>query len=210
MRFKQLLVTNSTLSIVSTKVRDITIPIMRMMLNSLTPSSIVSFIVILTLALFDDSRTTLVSSWSLSPSLIRKTSSQHQNTINYNKIRCHSRTIAKESKSDINYDEDNNNESMKCTGIDNSFDNNQMNDLPTSSSSSMFATSTMPQKLQRGAFLGFQTAPSSLQRRNTIYTTTTQLQSLSPDTAAVMPDGGITPCVIRLLGIGGGGTFFFF
>jgi cell division protein FtsZ len=57
-------------------------------------------------------------------------------------------------------------------------------------------TSRNAQKLERGAFLGFQ----KLQRppKNG----STQLRNTP---AAVMPDGGLSPCVIRVLGVGGGG-----
>jgi cell division protein FtsZ len=55
-----------------------------------------------------------------------------------------------------------------------------------------FITSRQPHKLKngRGVFLGF---------RNVKDVT---LQSSS---SALMPDGGLSPCVIRVLGVGGGG-----
>jgi hypothetical protein len=52
-------------------------------------------------------------------------------------------------------------------------------------------TTREPHKLKngRGAFLGFRNTKDALQS----------------STGALMPDGGISPCVIRVLGVGGGG-----
>jgi hypothetical protein len=60
-------------------------------------------------------------------------------------------------------------------------------------SSAPLVTSRLPHKLAngRGTFLGFRSRQS--------------LQQMSSSTTALMPDGGLSPCVIRVLGVGGGG-----
>jgi hypothetical protein len=56
------------------------------------------------------------------------------------------------------------------------------------------------QQLKRGTFLGF---------RNTKdipgWKQSQQSTALASSTQALMPDGGLSPCVIRVLGVGGGG-----
>ena len=54
-------------------------------------------------------------------------------------------------------------------------------------------TSRQPHQLRngRGTFLGFQTVSKK--------------GRLSQSSSALMPDGGLSPCVIRVLGVGGGG-----
>jgi hypothetical protein len=47
-----------------------------------------------------------------------------------------------------------------------------------------FPKSRLPQKLKRGAFLGFHNKASA---------------------QPIMPDGGLSPCIIRVFGVGGGG-----
>jgi len=72
-------------------------------------------------------------------------------------------------------------------------DKNQDND------EDWIVSSREPQKVERGTFLGFRsiTKEEKAQMRKT-----TALQS-SPTN--IMPDGGLSPCVIRVLGVGGGG-----
>jgi hypothetical protein len=155
---------------------------------------------ILFLIMFED-RITFVSSWSsmhMTSYYYRRHARQFRIT-----IRCHLRLQTTVSKSD-HVDTTNESDSLSCDSI--------IGMNPINNAIPMFATSFMPHPLQRGAFLGFRktSSSSSLLRMHanqvtTINkkTTTTQLESSS----AVMPDGGITPCVIRLLGVGGGGTF---
>ena len=59
----------------------------------------------------------------------------------------------------------------------------------------------------RGTFLGFRNTKDvpgwvSTSRKTTTTTTTTARQST---VQPLMPDGGLSPCVIRVLGVGGGG-----
>lgn len=64
-------------------------------------------------------------------------------------------------------------------------------------------TSRHPHKLRdgRSTFLGFRSV-SGFKRQAS--STSSQL-SASNDGTALMPDGGLSPCVIRVLGVGGGG-----
>lgn len=69
--------------------------------------------------------------------------------------------------------------------------------LPTSTSTSLAAPlvkSKKPHKLDdgRGTFLGFRNVKDAK-------------PALESQTNALMPDGGLSPCVIRVLGVGGGG-----
>jgi hypothetical protein len=82
---------------------------------------------------------------------------------------------------------------------------NQQQQSDKSSNNNNFVpivTSRQPQKLERGTFLGFRkiVRPS---KGSTSFSTT----SLTSTTAgaALMPDGGLSPCVIRVLGVGGAG-----
>jgi len=54
-------------------------------------------------------------------------------------------------------------------------------------------TSREPHKLKdgRGTFLGFRNVKD--------------IKGLKSEANALMPDGGLSPCVIRVLGVGGGG-----
>jgi len=84
----------------------------------------------------------------------------------------------------------------------------------SSSSPPPLVTSRNPHKLSngRGTFLGFRNtkdlgaggaaAAGSLLRGGPTTTRSTQLQSQAQP---LMPDGGLSPCVIRVLGVGGGG-----
>lgn len=67
-----------------------------------------------------------------------------------------------------------------------------------SNSDEELVTSRKPHKLKngRGTFLGFQNAKDVLPQG----TSTTLGVG-----AALYPDGGLSPCVIRVLGVGGGG-----
>jgi len=64
-------------------------------------------------------------------------------------------------------------------------------------------TSRQPHKLKngRGTFLGFQNVKDLKQTTSTTITSTSMQSSVEP----LMPDGGLSPCVIRVLGVGGGG-----
>jgi cell division protein FtsZ len=59
-------------------------------------------------------------------------------------------------------------------------------------------TSRLPQKLSRGTFLGFRNVKDLPQQQQ-------QDIKLSSSYQALMPEGGLSPCVIRVLGVGGGG-----
>lgn len=50
--------------------------------------------------------------------------------------------------------------------------------------------SRLPHKVKNGAFLGFRSMRDF---------------KLQQSSNALMPDGGLSPCVIRVLGVGGGG-----
>jgi hypothetical protein len=67
-------------------------------------------------------------------------------------------------------------------------------------------TSRHPQKLARGTFLGFRkiVRPPGTSSKSMTSFSTTALTSTSAS-AALMPDGGLSPCVIRVLGVGGAG-----
>ena len=84
--------------------------------------------------------------------------------------------------------------------------------LPTGSSSSSSSssgddliTSRNPHRLRdgRGQFLGFRSVHDfKTQAAEKGSVTTTALNS---EVSALIPDGGLSPCVIRVLGVGGGG-----
>ena len=75
-----------------------------------------------------------------------------------------------------------------------------------SSSSDDLITSRNPQKIRngkRGQFLGFRSVHDfKTQAAEKGSVTTTALNS---EVSALIPDGGLSPCVIRVLGVGGGG-----
>jgi cell division protein FtsZ len=59
-------------------------------------------------------------------------------------------------------------------------------------------TSRLPHKLSRGTFLGFRNVKDlPLQQQQDL--------KLKSSYQALMPEGGLSPCVIRVLGVGGGG-----
>jgi cell division protein FtsZ len=55
--------------------------------------------------------------------------------------------------------------------------------------------SRLPHKLKRGAFLGFRNTKDTLLGGSLLKSTT----------QPIMPEGGLSPCVIRVMGVGGGG-----
>jgi hypothetical protein len=65
--------------------------------------------------------------------------------------------------------------------------------LPSSETPSPLVTSRQPHKLKdgRGTFLGFRDVKD--------------VPGLKSEASVLMPDGGLSPCVIRVLGVGGGG-----
>ena len=65
--------------------------------------------------------------------------------------------------------------------------------LPSGEDDSPLVTSRLPHKLKngRGTFLGFRNVKD--------------LKPLESQVEPLMPDGGLSPCVIRVLGVGGGG-----
>ena len=52
-------------------------------------------------------------------------------------------------------------------------------------------------KPARGTFLGID--------RQTIYSPRRSVRKMSDTNGAVMPDGGLSPCIIKVIGVGGGG-----
>lgn len=64
-------------------------------------------------------------------------------------------------------------------------------------------TSRQPHQLSngKGAFLGFRSVKGFREQARKSGTAL----NLSTDGGALMPDGGLSPCVIRVLGVGGGG-----
>jgi hypothetical protein len=120
---------------------------------------------------------------------------------------------------------------MMVVNNNNSDDENESSASPSVSAASLdsendddeslLVTSRNPHKLKnkRGAFLGFRNAkdvPGWTEMRANSYAgslkaaaaaaasgkSSTELQS---QVASLMPDGGLSPCVIRVLGVGGGG-----
>jgi hypothetical protein len=93
----------------------------------------------------------------------------------------------------------------------------------TTASSSSFIQPPPPmlssrnaQKLQRGVFLGFETlrrgnrstSSSSSTSSLSSSSSSSQLQSSNPVSMVMSNNGdGLSPCVIRVLGVGGGGTY---
>ena len=79
------------------------------------------------------------------------------------------------------------------------------------SSGGDLVTSRLPHRLAdgRGTFLGFRNArdlPASLRpRRPSSSSPSSSSQTLQSSVQPLMPDGGLSPCVIRVLGVGGGG-----
>ena len=63
----------------------------------------------------------------------------------------------------------------------------------TETENAPLVTSRLPHKLKdgRGTFLGFRNVKD--------------VKPLQSQSTALMPDGGLSPCVIRVLGVGGGG-----
>lgn len=68
----------------------------------------------------------------------------------------------------------------------------------SSSSSDHIIHSRQPHKTARGAFLGFRNTKDVPGLRQ-------QLHGRSSSAQPIMPEGGLSPCVIRVLGVGGGG-----
>lgn len=70
-------------------------------------------------------------------------------------------------------------------------------------------TSRHPQKLNRGTFLGFHNVKDLQQKHQVSSSSSSSLSTVSSLSqyaqTALMPDGGLSPCVIRVLGVGGGG-----
>jgi hypothetical protein len=64
----------------------------------------------------------------------------------------------------------------------------------------ILVTSRQPHKLRngRGTFLGFRSVKGFKENPDSV------LMRQNTD-GALMPDGGLSPCVIRVLGVGGGG-----
>jgi cell division protein FtsZ len=60
-----------------------------------------------------------------------------------------------------------------------------------------------PQQLSRGTFLGIR-RESGIMRK--LMSQTRGEVSLGSSMNALMPDGGLSPCVIKVLGVGGGGS----
>ena len=77
---------------------------------------------------------------------------------------------------------------------------NANNKDASTSSSDPLVRSRMPHQLSngRGTFLGFRNTKDVMP--NGLSTT-----PLKSSAEALMPDGGLSPCVIRVLGVGGGG-----
>lgn len=59
---------------------------------------------------------------------------------------------------------------------------------------------------QRGTFLGIRREKGFLRRSLQTSSTTTTSTSTQSTIAPLIPDGGLSPCVIKVLGVGGGGT----
>ena len=74
-----------------------------------------------------------------------------------------------------------------------------------SSSSDDLITSRNPQKIGngRGQFLGFRSVHDF--KKQALETGSVTTTALNSEASALIPDGGLSPCVIRVLGVGGGG-----